>query len=137
LWIRRSTGRLCADPGEEPSKFFGTYYEPPELVCLISLNALGPDSESMVISSLTLQQYIYTCYYDLSQCRTLGVAQDATVNLGSLIFCSSSSQLEDSIEIAAVINPTVYNYDWAGTDGVKTVAGWTRSPSISFLIFNL
>ncbi|KAJ7812013.1 hypothetical protein B0H14DRAFT_2858357 [Mycena olivaceomarginata] len=81
------------------------------------------------MSSLSLEQYNQACYYNLSQGWPLAIARDITVNQGSLILCPSSSQPEDSIEIAAMINPAIQHYDWAGAKGVKMVAGWTRYDS--------
>lgn len=110
-------------------KFRGPY-SPLTLDSLESLGSLGPDSESTVISSLTLEQYNHACYWKLARLQPLVVARNAVVDLGLLMLCPSNTHPED--RIATMMNPEVHRHDWAGAEGVKMVAGWTRYSLITF-----
>jgi hypothetical protein len=93
-----------------------------------SLNA--PGQEAMVIESLTLEQYHRICYWNLSHRRkhlpSISITPDVSVNLGAIIGCSSSDQLQDWMEIASLPDVEVHWCDWYGEDGEDLEDGWTR-----------
>ncbi|KAJ7315807.1 hypothetical protein DFH08DRAFT_820380 [Mycena albidolilacea] len=67
MWIRPSTGRLCAEltPPSGPDFWFSPLHEVSGLQNCYVLNA--PDTEAIVTDSLTLQMYHEICHKNLSQ----------------------------------------------------------------------
>jgi hypothetical protein len=88
------------------------------------LNA--PGQEAMVVDSLTLEQYHQICYWYLSNWRNISISPDVTVNLGTVITCSSGDQLQDFVEIVFFPDVDVRFSHWDGAQGEVMEDGWTR-----------
>ncbi|KAJ7909452.1 hypothetical protein B0H13DRAFT_1877736 [Mycena leptocephala] len=67
---------------------------------VISLDA--PDQAAVAIDCLSLKQYHHICFLELSRARTITISKDMTVNLGGVIACSHTNQLEGLTEIASL-----------------------------------
>lgn len=101
FWIRRSTGRFCADltPPDEPQTFFP--YMPssksltPDPVPLFEMNP-----EPKIVSFLTLEQYHEICYLHLAKRRHLYFSAEITVTTGAIICYSLCSQLKSFFGIS-------------------------------------
>jgi hypothetical protein len=87
---------------------------------------LDATNETMVIDSLTIEQYNDIGYYDLSQRRTITVSADVEVNLSGVFVCSSGDQLDDCVPIAAMPDAAVDMGHWRGAEGVVMDSGWSR-----------
>ncbi|KAF7377034.1 hypothetical protein MSAN_00121500 [Mycena sanguinolenta] len=127
-WIRRSTGRLCAEltPANHYLWLDVLSPESPVLPGEYSLNA-GADITKF-IDSLTLEQYHGICATNLVHHRWIPLSADITVNLRA-VFCYSSDPLEDSDEIAFLPSRDPILYDWSisgGGTGEVMPNGWTR-----------
>ncbi|KAJ7901389.1 hypothetical protein B0H13DRAFT_2336153 [Mycena leptocephala] len=92
FWIHRSTGRLCADlvPGNNNPWPHGNLGE---ISRRRGTNYLDATDKTMVIDSLTLEQYHELCYWNLSRFST--ISTNATVTMGMGVVCSSGNQLDD------------------------------------------
>jgi hypothetical protein len=84
------------------------------------------EQEAIVIDSLTLEQYHRICYRDLSRHQIITVAPDVTVNLGTVITCSSGDQLQDFVEIVFFPDVDVYCSYRDGAEGEVLEDGWTQ-----------
>jgi hypothetical protein len=80
----------------------------------------------MAIDSLTLEQYHKICFCYLSKWRNITVSTDVTVNVGVIIACSSSDQLEHAVEIVSLPDVEVECGDWGRAAGEVMADGWTR-----------
>jgi len=133
LWIRRSTGRLCADPIPSGVDYWynrvGEYIRPQEIK---SLDV--PNLEATVIEFRTLEEYHEICYWNLSQTRSLSTSTLSAVNLGAIILCSSGNEVENGAEITTLqnIRLRVYENRWS-IDGrpLRCIngKGWTYCTS--------
>ncbi|KAJ6555965.1 hypothetical protein B0H19DRAFT_138114 [Mycena capillaripes] len=126
FWIRRSTGRLCAElvPNNDYLLCYGGIASPQTIKVLDT-----PNQETMVVDSLTLDQYYKICYWELSRIRHLYGSAQITVNLGAIILCSAGVQLEDSVEIALLPDEKVNVEKWENTReamGETRGNGWIR-----------
>ncbi|KAJ6526647.1 hypothetical protein B0H19DRAFT_1275501 [Mycena capillaripes] len=131
LWIRRSTGRLCADliRPRNPSLTF-----PHDLTAKLShMQGISPSSATntiMVIDTLTTEEYQDICYDNLGRYRSITIPTSMDVRLGAIISWPSGSQLEDAVEIAFLQTTGLYLSSWRihGLPGELRVAqeGWTR-----------
>jgi hypothetical protein len=136
FWIRRSTGRVCADlvPGNFSLGGF-TRHERPTLdqwQRLFSLNVLH--MEAMVIDSLTLEQFHAICCWNGSQWAVS--MNERTVHLGAILIKSGSDwdYLDDvvsSCNIRILLHWEAF-HRWDNTSGTRrelrevTENGWTR-----------
>ncbi|KAF7333791.1 hypothetical protein MVEN_02335900 [Mycena venus] len=130
FWIRRSTGRLCAEliQASEPILLDSDY----GILVTQGISALSaPNTEGMAIESLTLEEYHHICFWNLSPYRSITASLPTTVNLGVVICCSSRNELEDSVEIATLPNVEGYRYRWESPGAVGEIVedGWTRFES--------
>ncbi|KAF7374271.1 hypothetical protein MSAN_00310100 [Mycena sanguinolenta] len=132
FWIRRSTGRLCADlvPGEITYYYWsaGSSWQAPRQ----GIKSLDiPDQEAMVVHSLTLAQYHKICDWDLARPRYILIPAGTTVTLGTVISCSPDDYLGDFVEIAFLpdVLRKAFPDSWLLSDGAEgelAENGWTR-----------
>jgi hypothetical protein len=88
-----------------------------------------PEQEAMAIDGLTLDRYHAICFYDLARRRNVYCSTSTTANLAAIITCASGDQLEDSVEIALLLDAEVYLDDWRTPEratGEDMEGGWTR-----------
>ncbi|KAJ7704419.1 hypothetical protein B0H17DRAFT_10687 [Mycena rosella] len=128
FWIRRSTGRLCAElvPPIVPVDL-GSWW--------LAGISKGPDylgasqMEDMVANFLTLEDYHHICWFHLVQYRWFHTGSlSLNVNLGAVFCCSSSNKLEESIEIGSLPDMEIVCYPWntGRAVGEAMEDGWTR-----------
>jgi enterochelin esterase-like enzyme len=89
----------------------------------------GPNQEAMAIDALTLEQYHEICRWNLGRLQHLYCSTSATANLNAIIVCPSGDRLEDSVEIALLLDAEVYLGHWrtaARVRGEVMEGGWTR-----------
>jgi hypothetical protein len=110
----------------------------------------GPNTESAVIESLTLEQYHEICFWELKKARPI-YSSSAVIKVGAVLFCPSSNRLEDSIEIATLPNAEIKLVPWTlpmgstnGVLGEVTEDGWMRyqylilpAKGSALIVFNL
>ncbi|KAJ6518061.1 hypothetical protein C8R47DRAFT_4240 [Mycena vitilis] len=129
LWIHLSTGRLCLDPAPGISERFGTKAgidmksNPPALTAL-----KAPETESMAVNSLKLDQYHWICRCNLARNHSISVPASETVHLASLIYWPSGSQFQQSVQPASIAELDISVGNWWSSDMVGNVMqnGWTR-----------
>ncbi|KAJ7858307.1 hypothetical protein B0H13DRAFT_2573610 [Mycena leptocephala] len=139
FWIRRSTGRLCADliPSDLTLNHFW-YYRRPTLDMwrqVISLN--GPNMGAMVIDSLTLEEFHVMCAQDLARGRPKSFATPVAIHLGAVIVSSGSLDPDYLNEIVPSSNIRIDSHRWETILGWQTPGarrevtedGWTRFDS--------
>jgi hypothetical protein len=85
-----------------------------------------PGQQAMAIDALAFEQYHDICDLNLSHRQTITISTDITVNLGGVIACSSSDQLQDWAEVASLPDVEVHCSGWHGADGEVLEDGWTR-----------
>jgi hypothetical protein len=125
MWIRRSTGQLCADLVHGNSDLWlpgvGEISRSPG----INLDTID---ETMAIESLTIEQYHTICYYNLSRTQTITIPADVTANSGVLFLCSSGAQRQNRTQIASFpdVEFNVRVGHWRGAEGEVMDSGWTR-----------
>ncbi|KAF7340615.1 hypothetical protein MSAN_02133200 [Mycena sanguinolenta] len=132
-WIRRSTGRLCAEFTQHNDVWLSiTPGEFPDLSGMHATSALHTDASNFVINSLTLGQYHLMCWNHLAQIRPIAISASTTVDLGA-VFRHSGDLLEESIEIAFSPRAEAPPLDdWRtleGSTGEVMPNGWTRFQS--------
>ncbi|KAJ7927332.1 hypothetical protein B0H13DRAFT_2653618 [Mycena leptocephala] len=134
FWMRRSTGRLCADL--VPGNFMlggTTSHERPtfdQWQRLFSLNV--PHMEAMVIDSLTLEQFHAIFCWDRST-RCTRSKNERTVHLGAILV-KSGSDWDYLDEVVSSANIRIDYHAWqaiqgwrdTSTRGEVTEDGWTR-----------
>ncbi|KAJ7927344.1 hypothetical protein B0H13DRAFT_2312744 [Mycena leptocephala] len=135
FWIRRSTGRLCADliPSDFTLCYFWNYGRPTRgMRQVISLCA--PNMEAMVIDSLTLEEFHAMCAWDLARERAWTFPTRRTVHFGAVVI-SSGSDMVYFDEIVFSSNITIHarwkivkcpDTNAPGAQGKVTEDGWTR-----------
>jgi hypothetical protein len=125
LWIRRSTGQLCADL--IPSN--GDYW-PYGLAEVTRRNGIDTSDasrqETIVVDYLTLEQYHSICYWDLSRHFRISISAPITVTLGAVVARTLDGPLEGVVEIASFSDVEPDWDDWSGADGEIMDNGWTR-----------
>ncbi|KAF7339049.1 hypothetical protein MVEN_01981100 [Mycena venus] len=118
FWIRRSTGRLCAEfiPPRNPVTFVYETYQDAAPFCMERNYLMSASvTDAMVINGLPLKVYHDICASNLGHRRHMRYPRIPTrmpVNLGSLVHFPSSGQSEGWTEISSVplsiyINPWV------------------------------
>ncbi|KAJ6559408.1 hypothetical protein DFH09DRAFT_1316717 [Mycena vulgaris] len=132
FWIRRSTGRLCADL--IPSNIYHWYSGAGGIVAGASLGITSLDAlshEEAAIDALTLQEYHSISYWHMSHTRSISLSTSITMTLAAIIYLDSSDQLEDAVEIAVLPQIEVNNHGWniCGVVGEVMQDGWTRYES--------
>ncbi|KAJ6459474.1 hypothetical protein C8R47DRAFT_1226611 [Mycena vitilis] len=102
-WFRASAGLLSVDfasSDNNPDESVSFLHAPrPSFGTILSLNSPG-DVEVRVIDSLTLGMYHQLCCV-LSRHRKLSYSGQSILNLGALIFCFPSKELQDVVEFAS------------------------------------
>ncbi|KAJ6524161.1 hypothetical protein B0H19DRAFT_1276614 [Mycena capillaripes] len=125
LWVRRSTGQLCADL--IPSN--GDYW-PYSLVEVSRQDGIDTSDasrqETRVVDHLTPEQYHSICYWNLSQHHRITFFEPITVTLGAIIARSSDTPLHRLVEIASVPDVEADWDDWSGAEGEVMDNDWTR-----------
>ncbi|KAF7377084.1 hypothetical protein MSAN_00127000 [Mycena sanguinolenta] len=129
-WIRRSTGRLCAELTPSNYYLWLDQYSPksPASSGIYSWNAADAETITTFIDSLTLEQYHHICDRNLRQQQHFDLSASTTANLGAVLR-RSNDLLEDSVEIAFLPNaaPIVYNWSISGRGTTEIMPnGWTR-----------
>ncbi|KAF8173521.1 hypothetical protein K438DRAFT_1850278 [Mycena galopus ATCC 62051] len=135
FWMRRSTGRLCADLAPGGVMYFywnaGVPDTPRQGIKSLDIS----DQEAMVINSLTLAQYHKICDWDLAKPRYIPISAPVTVTLGTVVDMSCScddDQVGTSLEEVAFLSDVLlqpFPDDWESSDGAEgeiTDNGWTR-----------
>ncbi|KAF7377091.1 hypothetical protein MSAN_00127700 [Mycena sanguinolenta] len=132
-WIRRSTGRLCAEL-TPASDYLWLDWQSPEFPALSGKYSWSActDNITMFIDSLALEEYHRICTRNLSHHRRFDLSPSTTVNFGAA-FRFSNDQLKDSVEIAfspSVEAPRLRNWTNFGRgNGEIMPDGWTRFQS--------
>jgi hypothetical protein len=129
LWVRRSTGRVCADlvSGNFMLKILLSHERPTldQWQRLFSLNV--PHMEAMVIDSLTLQQFHAICWNGSQRVVSMN---ERTVHLGAILV-KSGSDWNYLDEVVSSSNIRIDSSGWTtfrtpGDRGEVTEDGWTR-----------
>ncbi|KAJ7168860.1 hypothetical protein C8R46DRAFT_1092683 [Mycena filopes] len=127
FWIRRSTGKLCADL---ISTNMGHRVQSPHPDC--SSYEIGfsqvPNQQIKTVDSLSVEKYHEICYWDVSQVRHMHMCTPVTVNLGAVISWSSTRGEETLLTIASLPCVDLPERRWHITRGPRGVVvdGWTR-----------
>ncbi|KAF7337011.1 hypothetical protein MVEN_02137700 [Mycena venus] len=142
FWMRRSTGRLCADLAYTGNMYFTDVYDFSDAHATSFQQGIqslgGPGQDAQIIEFLTLNQYHDICHGDLRQSRCISILSPVTVNLGAVISCSPGDQLDDLGEIACLpvyAERSAYAYRWSTLDTSRVNVGevmddsWTRCAS--------
>ncbi|KAJ7767307.1 hypothetical protein B0H16DRAFT_1521635 [Mycena metata] len=126
FWIRRSTGKLCADL---ISSNISHRIQTPRPDCYEITFAHTSSGQAITVDSLSVQKYHEICYWDLSQVRYIHQSTVVTVNIGAVISWPSSDHFELPIPLASlshVVIPTRLWHFSRGGRGEVTGSGWTR-----------
>jgi hypothetical protein len=128
VWIRRSSGQLCAEliPSSTPQPYLCNY---PAGILYSHRISSASDTELMVVESLTMEEYHNICFLNLSEFRTISIPTPMAVKLDAIISCSSSHPLEDPVEMAYTPNVDTGVDGWQtfeGAEGVVMKDGWTQ-----------
>ncbi|KAJ7229296.1 hypothetical protein B0H12DRAFT_1077476 [Mycena haematopus] len=130
-WIRRSTGRLCAELGSSDLLWLDYWSETSPLPALHALGASHMEPMDMATEFLTVKRFHHTCLWDLRQDRQMTISNNTSVKLGAIFSFASSNLLEASVEIASLSKPKDYSLNsWGMSRGGESVLitndGWTR-----------
>ncbi|KAJ6525945.1 hypothetical protein B0H19DRAFT_581028 [Mycena capillaripes] len=130
LWIRPSTGRLCADLTlESNTSYFYLYYlDSREISDMQKMcSSPAPITETMIIESLGPGYYHEICCYDLSQYQRIPISTHTVMNIGAVVSRPSSNRLQDLVAIAWLPNAEVVSYWEISRERSETTKdGWTR-----------
>ncbi|KAJ7668219.1 hypothetical protein B0H14DRAFT_3073487 [Mycena olivaceomarginata] len=121
FWMCRSTGQLRTDI--RPSNI-AQLSRSPVSNGIALLNTLIQEVES-----LSLQKYHEICYWDLSQLRHISMSTRVTVNLGAVLSWPSYERLQETFQIAALVNVEAPRRRWSINIGVGSKVmenDWTR-----------
>ncbi|KAJ7229297.1 hypothetical protein B0H12DRAFT_1147896 [Mycena haematopus] len=137
-WIRRSTGRLCADLGSDDLLWLDCSPRMSRLPELYSLGASQTECIDMAIELLTMRGYHDICNWNLRRTRHITISADTTLKLRAVFSFASNNLLGASVEIASLSRVEDYflgGWNMSG-GGKRTVMydGWTRFPSCD--VFN-
>ncbi|KAF7377107.1 hypothetical protein MSAN_00129700 [Mycena sanguinolenta] len=130
-WIRRSTGRLCAEL-TNASDNLRIYFNISELPGLSRIYPVSAEAITTFIDLLTVKQYHHICGWNLGQHQTFTYSVDTnSVDQGpGAVFHCSWDPLEDSIEIAFLPSAEAPRLgDWSalqGGTGEVMPNSWTR-----------
>jgi hypothetical protein len=135
LWIRRSTGQLCADL--IPSN--GDYW-PYGLAEVTRRNGIDTSDasrqETIIVDYLTLEQYHSICYWDLSRHFRISISAPITVTLGAVVARTLDGPLEGVVEIASFSDVEPDWDDWSGAEGEIMDNGWTRYSNLLVMMIS-
>ncbi|KAJ7019864.1 hypothetical protein C8F04DRAFT_325120 [Mycena alexandri] len=144
MWIRSSTGRLCADlVSADPANAI-YLYENDIAHRQATFSWTTQSQEASAIDSLTLERYHRICCCTLFHYRATSISTSATVTLGAVISWPSDES-KDHIEIIASRIDVDYGGWWLGETRLAEVTenGWTRckvedlfDDKIMFILFN-
>ncbi|KAF7377054.1 hypothetical protein MSAN_00123500 [Mycena sanguinolenta] len=132
FWIRRSTGRFCAEltPANDNLRICVNRSEVPGLSRIYPVSA---ETITTFIGLLTLEEYYHICGWSLGHHRWIALSADTTMNIGAVFRCSGAEPLEDSDDIAFLPSAeSPYLTDWRdfeGRTGEVMPNGWTRFQS--------
>ncbi|KAF7337136.1 hypothetical protein MVEN_02151600 [Mycena venus] len=142
LWIRRSTGRLCAEL-TIPIDWINLkeYKELEEIPCLWGVHSLRiSNTEAMVIDTLTLEGYYNVCALILSRMHSVVLSLSMIVNVGAVVFWPEDDVLEHWVEIASLADAEIHVFLWHSHGkgyGEKLENGWTRFRSEDIIAWNI
>ncbi|KAJ6580611.1 hypothetical protein B0H19DRAFT_1111916 [Mycena capillaripes] len=125
FWIRRSTGRLCADliPNNNSLLPYMSISSPQ------AIHFLDAPTQDRAIEFLTLDNYHRICWLDISQSREFYCGSACTpLKLGAIISCSSENRFEDSVEIALLqdARASIHGPLWPVNTREMMEDGWIR-----------
>ncbi|KAJ6512528.1 hypothetical protein C8R45DRAFT_1067778 [Mycena sanguinolenta] len=134
FFIRRSTGRFCADlvpGGADP--FYDTYGPNETTQHGFRLLAGEAAAAATIVDSLTLHKYHNMCYWQCSATRSMSIPNSTTINIGS-VFSWASKDAFDVVEIAWLPNAELWQWPpgWHTKEcsvGEVMPDGWTRCNS--------
>ncbi|KAF7374176.1 hypothetical protein MSAN_00299400 [Mycena sanguinolenta] len=130
FFIRRSTGRFCADlvPGGTDPLYYT--YGSNEMSQQGLEFLAGENSEITIINTLTLHQYHSICYWGASVTRSMSFSTSQPVKIGSVFNCGLENLFDDIVEIAWLPNIKLSQHVGWENEGCgygKLMAnGWTR-----------
>ncbi|KAJ6566412.1 hypothetical protein B0H19DRAFT_710025 [Mycena capillaripes] len=128
FWIRRSTGRLCADLAKPIVSIWSyNFWSVANTQRVSSWN--GPNGEGMIIRNLQLRNYHEICAFHLARDWIATISTQIHVNLGTVVFWPSTDHFEDSAGVAFSPNEEAYQGQWEATGGARgerTEEGWMR-----------
>ncbi|KAJ7041853.1 hypothetical protein C8F04DRAFT_131485 [Mycena alexandri] len=138
-WIRRSTGQLCielapSDPLRTFKRIAVEDIPTPQEIDYLSRE----DQDTLIIDSLTLNQYHEGCYWYLSQHRQVFVPVTSAVNVGGIISLSSRVQSKERLsylpDVCHCHHTWNLDHGWdVSGKGLDIVMGngWTRYSGLS------
>ncbi|KAJ6566494.1 hypothetical protein B0H19DRAFT_711230 [Mycena capillaripes] len=134
LWIRSSTGLLCADPMDYTSGKAGCAALAPSPTSQPHPFAVLHETEPHVtplISSMSLELYYFICWWHFADSGFIAIPVSETVRLGAIVLYPSGKWREDSAEIAAFTESvSLSHFAWemnsCATVGEPMDTGWTR-----------
>ncbi|KAF8190660.1 hypothetical protein K438DRAFT_914088 [Mycena galopus ATCC 62051] len=126
LWIRRSTGGLCADLIPSNRNLLNLYTMDEMSFSRRITSVDGPNQAAMVIDALTLQEYHKICRTYLKSYRTISIPTHVTVNFGAVLSCYQGDEREALGEIAFLPDVEASASGWYGAEGEVMENGWTR-----------
>ncbi|KAJ6512529.1 hypothetical protein C8R45DRAFT_890260 [Mycena sanguinolenta] len=131
FFIRRSTGRFCADlvPGGTDPLYYT--YESNQTSQQGLQFLAGKNSEATIINTLTMNQYHSICYWGVSVLRSMSISPSVSVNIGSVFNYASEDSFDDMVEVARLPNARLSPHvSWEngeeGAHGELMANGWTR-----------
>ncbi|KAJ6620019.1 hypothetical protein B0H10DRAFT_2023335 [Mycena sp. CBHHK59/15] len=128
--IRRSTGQLSIDLS--PTNFGEVEYFPPCRLPTFTMAELGPNPESKIISSLTIDNFHYSTAMNPSRFYLIPLPVYMSVQLSSIISMPENPQEGDPKEIAYSPGYSWYDFGWYTSPSVHPVimaTGWSRFDS--------
>ncbi|KAF7337146.1 hypothetical protein MVEN_02152600 [Mycena venus] len=128
VWIRRSTGRLCAELTTPINVVIlrETLDESPSPRGVHYLRT--SNTEAMVINMLTLEEYCDVCFRNLSHWQDGDISLSIIVNVGAVIFLPEDDVLKHWVEIASLADAEISVDSWfnhSKGNGEKLENGWT------------
>jgi hypothetical protein len=99
----------------------------------------NPNSETIVIHSLGLEEYHEICYWNLGRWQTFPVSMQAELHLGAVVYSPSGSELDGLVEIAFLPDANLYIGRWSDNRAVGDTMedDWTRCTFHSCLDLSL
>ncbi|KAJ7707009.1 hypothetical protein B0H14DRAFT_3172787 [Mycena olivaceomarginata] len=132
LWIRPSTGRVCADPtalqwdyGIPSYYYLSTDSSSPAP----ALSILELQEDSMIIDSTPLDAYHDICACNLGDWRKFPVFTDKSMQLGAIVSCQAGTEKEQWTENACIPEYAIVDSGWMITNQEEALVmdnGWTR-----------
>ncbi|KAF7374210.1 hypothetical protein MSAN_00303100 [Mycena sanguinolenta] len=135
FFIRRSTGRFCADlvPGETELFYYACEADEMSTQLLEGLDFLAEEnSEATIIEALTLDKYhTVMCYQGFSEPHSIMISPSVTVNLSGVFRGTLEDIFDDMVQIAHLPYPELERTGWHISGeclnlGEVIADGWTR-----------